>query len=90
MSQFYTETHNRGMKDLSKSAASGTLGLSWLDPSIFSPPAVLACRGRSAGSFSFSQAAQQKCLRALRTKENRKMDTRPLGQGLVAAKPYQP
>ena len=37
MSQFYTETHDRGMKDLSESVASGNLGLPWLDPCVFSP-----------------------------------------------------
>ena len=59
MSQFYTEMHNRGMKNLSESAAPGN----WLAVagSLYpQPPATLSCRGRSTGSSSFSQAAQQK------------------------------
>ena len=69
MSQFHTEMHNRGMKDLSESAAPGNLGLPWLDPCIFSPRQSWPAR---AGALVRSLFPKWLSRSALRTKENRK------------------
>ena len=61
ISQFYTETHNKGMKDLSESATPSNPGLAVVGPSYLPLPTALPYRGGGAGLFSFSQEAQQKC-----------------------------
>ena len=79
MSKFYTETHNKGMKDLSESAAPGNLGLPWLDPCVFSPrQSWLAGAGAPLSSLSpkrLSRSAHVPC----EPKKTEKTHTRPLG-----------
>ena len=73
MSQFHTETHSRGMKDLSESAALGNLGSPWLDPYTFSPRQPCLAGARAPVRSPFPECLSRS---ALRTKENRK-DAQP-------------
>ena len=81
MSRFYTETHDRGMVDLSESAAPGNLGLPWLDPCIFSPDSLglLGPERRFVLFFPSGSAEVSACPANQREQKDAKLDLQARG-----------